>query len=95
MSFDTLEVIPSPKSATKQERRCVYRRKRSARGPPAVEPRSITSPSFFFTDYESDSLISIDSVTATNSNCEKVGVTSSTLPVRDSPSVSVVKLYPN
>jgi len=67
---DPLEVIPSPKSATKQERRRAYCRKRSGRlqspqfkcGPPAVEPRSTTSPSSGFTNCES---ASSDSETAT------------------------------
>jgi len=90
LSSGTLEVIPSPKSATKQEGRRAYRRKRSARGLPAVEPRSITPPCSSFTDCESDSLASIDFVAATNSNSEKVGVPSSALPI-----VSVVKSFPN
>jgi len=63
--------------------------------PPVVEPQSITSPSSSFTDCESDSLASIYSVAATNFNCEKVGVTSSALPIRDLSSVSVVKSFPN
>jgi len=50
LSSGTLEVIPSPKSAIKQEFRRAYRRKRFARDPPAVEPRSITPPSSSFTD---------------------------------------------
>jgi len=68
LSSGTLEVISSPKSATKQERRHAYRRKRSARlnsppfkcGPSAVEPRSITSLSSFFTDCESASTSSTE-----------------------------------
>ena len=95
LSSCTLEVIPSPKSAIKQERRRAYRRKRSSRGSHLVEPRSITSPSSPFTDCESDSLASIDSVTATNSNYEKVGFTSSAIPIRDSTSVLVVKSFSN
>jgi hypothetical protein len=58
----SLKVIPFQTSVTKQKRRRAYRRKRSARsripsmkyGPPAVEPRSIISPSSSFTDCESD-----------------------------------------
>ena len=95
---DPLKVIHSPVSLTKQERRRAYRRKRNARlkshpfkcGPPAVEPPYILPHSSSFTDCESDSLASIASVAATNSNCEKVGVTSSALPIRYSSSVSVV-----
>jgi hypothetical protein len=89
LSSGTLEVIPTPKSATKQEHRRAYCRKRPARGPSAVEPWSITSPCSSFTDCESDS------VTATNSNCEKNRVTSSALPIRDTTSVSVVKSFLN
>jgi len=75
---DHLLVIKSPVSLTKLERRRAYRRKRYTRlksfqiqcGPPAVEPRSITSPSSSFTDCDSDSLVSIDSIAATSSNYE-------------------------
>ena len=74
LSSGTLEVIQSPKSATKQKRRHAHRRKRSACGPPAVEPRSITSTCSSFTDCKSDSLVYIDSVVAINSNCKTVGV---------------------
>jgi len=100
---DPLEVIPSQTSAvTMQERRRGYRRYRSARlnfpqlecGPPTVEPRSITLLSSSLTDCEC-SLASIDFIAATNSNCKKVGVTSSAIPIRDSTSVSVVKSFPN
>ena len=79
MSSGIVEVIQSPKLATKQEHRRAYRRKHSARGPPVVEP-SITSPCSSFTDCDTDSLASIDSVAATN-NYEKVGVTGSALPI--------------
>jgi len=59
---DPLEVIQSPVSLTKQERRRAYRRKRSGRiksppfkcGPSAVEPQYINSYSSSFTDRESD-----------------------------------------
>ena len=62
---DPLEVIKSPTSLTKQERRCAYRRKRSAhRGPPAVEPRPFTQPSFGFTDR--DSFTSLSSTTSSS-----------------------------
>ena len=55
--MDPLEVIKSPISLTKQERRCAYRRKRSACfisppfkcDPPVVEPQSVNSPSSVFT----------------------------------------------
>ena len=82
---DPLKVNKFPVSLIKQDHRRAYRRKQYSRlksppfkcGPPAVEPQSITSPSSSFTDCESDYLAFIDYVAATNSNCEKVGVTSS------------------
>jgi len=56
---DPLEVIPSPTSLTKQDRRRAYRRKRSVhRGPHAVGPRSFNQPLFVFTDCESFTLLS-------------------------------------
>jgi len=54
------------------------------RSPHVEEPRSIISTSSPFTDCEPDSLASVDSVAASNSNYEKVGLTSSALPIRDS-----------
>ena len=42
---ETLKIIQSPMSATQQERRRAYRRKRNARrGPPAVEPQPFNQP---------------------------------------------------
>jgi hypothetical protein len=46
-----------------------------------LETQYINQHSSSFTDCKSDSLASIASVAATNSSCEKVGVTSSTLPI--------------
>jgi len=85
---DPLKFIQSPKSASKQERR--HSRLNSfpfKYSPPEEEPQSINPPSSSFIDCESasiDSLASIGSVAATNSNCEKVGVTSSALSITDS-----------
>jgi len=55
---------------------------------------AVTSSSSSFTDCEY-SFASIDLVAASKSNCEKVGVTSSAVPIRDSTSVLVVKSFPN
>ena len=59
---DSLQVIQSPVSLIKKERRRAYRRKRYTHlksppfqcGPPAVEPQYINSHSSSFTDCESD-----------------------------------------
>ena len=80
---DRLEVLKSPTSLTKQERRRAYRRKRSAhRGPPAEEPSSSSftdcesgfTDNSFFTSFKQGGVMdfndSIDFVVATDSNSD-------------------------
>ena len=73
---DPLKVITSRISATQQERRCAYRRKRNARrGPPVVELRLFNQPPFCFTDCESFTSLSSTTSSSPIFFSQKVGVT--------------------